>query len=502
MSDLRYVWCAVAAVAALAEGAVPPSRAETPTPAPAGAITPSDAVRLALSTDPSHAAALAARARAAAAHAAARARFSPLLSAGLDYTRSTTASLSQQGVLLGDADLVTGRAGVSHQLVHGTALSAELALRVDQRAFVSPILNAPLRIGPGYGVTLRVMALQPLLRGQGEALGRVPEATAAAADDAASRAAVRAASELARATLTAHAELALAERAVTLRAEALAVAARAADEARLRVEAGDLGPPDALPLEAERAASEEALVTAETARVERQLALARLIGWPLGATEALTAAGPPLDGLAPLPVEAIVEAARANADVLAERQAAVRQAELALVTAEDRLRVRLDATAWVEAAGLGDRDPLAALGMWGGLQAVSAFVGLAVELPADRTQLLEEVAAARHALEETRQRQLAEERSLEAEARAIAARWDGAWRRRAQAERTLAAAEAAADAFAARRVAGAATTLGWLQMTREAHAARLRVEALAVETLAAALAARHAMGTLLDAQVP
>jgi outer membrane protein TolC len=500
MSESKALSLAIAAVTALAAFAASEKIRAEPARGPSvGAITPAEAVRLALSGDPSHAAVLAAKARAVAAHASARARLTPLFSAGLDYTRATSPSLGQRGVLVGEANLVTGRAGLSHQFVHGTAVSAELALRIDERAFVSPILNAPLRIGPGYGVSLRVMAVQPLLRGRGEALGRLPEASSAVSADAATRIATRAASELARASLTAHAELALAERALTLRVEAVAIATRAVDEARLRVAAGDLAPPDALPLEAERAAAEEALVTAETALAERQLALGRLIGWPLGATDALRATPLSEDVTEPPPPEVLVAAALANAGTLAERDAAVRQAELAVVTAEDRLRMRLDATAWVEAAGLGDKDPAAALGMWGGLQAVSAFVGLALELPTSRTQLLEDVAAARHAREEALQRRVAEVRAIESEARAIAARWAGALRRRGLAARTLAAAEAAADAWATRREAGAATTLGWLQMTREAHAARLRVVSLSVETRAAELAACHAMGTLLDA---
>jgi outer membrane protein TolC len=473
--------------------------AATPPGLPAARpVSARDAVALVLAHDPALAAARAAEARARASRLASRARFTPLLSAGLDYSRATTTSLAQQGVLLGDADLATARGGFSWLLPAGTTLSAELGLRLEQRAFVSPILNSPLRIGPGYGVSLRVGAVQPLLRGLGETLGRLPEASAGVAVDAASRMTLRAASERVREVLGAHAELWLAGRTVALRTEARAVAKQARDEARLRAEAGDLGAPEVLPLEAELASAEEACVLAEAERVERQIALARLLGLSLSEAGTLEAEAPATSLGEPDSVDALVEASLANAATRAERDAAVSQAELSLVAARDRLRPRVDAAAWVEAAGLGDKDPLAALGMWGQLRATSAFIGLSLELPADRTSLESEVAAARHALSEAAHLREAETRRIEAETRALAARWQSAVTRRGLAERTAAAALAAADAFATRREAGAVTTLVWLQMTREAHAAALRVASLTVEALQAALSAHHAAGTLLS----
>jgi outer membrane protein TolC len=466
---------------------------------PARPLEASEAVDLVLARDPLHAAARAARDRAGASLAATRARFVPLLSAGIDYTRTTTTSLAQSGVLLGDADLATARAGLSWQLPQGTALSAELGLRVEQRAFVSPLLNAPLRIGPGYGVTLRVGAVQPLLRGLGETIGRLPEANAAVALDATTRAALRTASERVREALAAFAELWLAERTVTLRAAACAVARQARDEAQVRVEAGDLAPPEALPLVAELANAEEARTGAEADRLQRQLALARLLGVPFEGAQALSVAALPPLGEAPLSAESLVAAARENAVTLAERDAAVASAALGLTAARDRLRPRLDASAWVEASGLGDKDPLAALGMWGTLGATSAYVSLSGELPSDRTQLLREVEAAEHATREAVALRDAERLRIEAEARAIAARWEAAIHRATFARTTADAARAAAEAFAARRDAGAVTTLVWLQMTREAQAAALRVDALKVEALTAALAAYHAAGRLLEA---
>jgi outer membrane protein TolC len=492
MSDARThaVACLLATLAGLA-----PSSATAEEPPPRTAL---DAARYALERDPAHQAVLAGKARSEARLAGARARFVPTLTAGLDYSRATTTSLGQQGVLLGDADLVTARAGVAHRFPWGTSIAADLGVRVDQRAFVSPILNAPLRIGPGYALSLRVTAIQPLLRGLGEDLGRLPEAEARVAADAAGHAVAQAASERVRDALTAFGELQLARATIAVREEALAVARKARDEARLQVEVGALGPPDALPLEAEVAAAEEALVAAQVDVTRRELALARVIGWPLEAASRLVPDGPPTRPREAPDVEALVAAARANAVTLAEREAGLARAELALVAARDRLRLRLDATTWIEAAGLGDRDPVDALGMWGGLEAVSAFVGLELELPTDRTSLLQEVAALGHARDEARLLRDAEARRVEAEVRAAVETWRGALWRQALAARTADASEQAAAALAQRLAAGATTTLAWLGLVREAHAARLRVEALGVEARAAELAALHLSGELLD----
>ncbi len=463
----------------------------------AGQLAPGRALELAFGLNPSYQAVLTSARRAAVVRAGEAGRFTPTLTAGLDYQRATTTSLNQQGVLQGASDSVNGQVGINRAFPWGMSVAADLSMSIDRREFVSPIVNDPIEIGPGYGINLRVTVVQSLMRGFGEDIGLAQQELAEIAADAAALATRRAASELARDTLNAYWELWYARRAVAIQQEALVVARRNRDDAMARVRAGDAGELTLVTIDTDIANLEEALLAAQSDVRRRRVALGRLIGWPAGGIDALEAAAePPPPSPAP-PRDAMVSAAAANTPELAELRAAQARAEVELRLASDRSRPRLDATAWLALNGLGDKDPLAALSMWAGFEAVTFFVGLDFELPIDRTFLESEAGARRLALEETRQQLERQRQQLEATALDLQENWSIASERLAFARRTVELAERAVTAQKLRLDAGAGTIVEYLLAEQEARRARLRVERLTADVAVAATAGRHVMGTLL-----
>lgn len=493
------------AAAALSLGLGTPAGAtpsgEEPVPgvplAAASALDPSATVRLALELNPSYQAALTSAQRMRLLLEAESARYTPTLTAGLDYTRATTTSLSRDGVLRGTSDSVNGTVGLSNRFDFGLLLSAELSLSGDQRQVVSPIINEPIRTGPGYGVNLRVSATQPLLRGLGRDIGLAAQRSARANADAATLAERRAASALARDAVAAWAELWYAERAVAIQRAAREVAERALSDASARVKAGDLAELGLLPLQTDLATIDEAILGADGDLRRRRIALGRLIGWPASAARAVGAA-PTLPPPPPLVErDALLALAAANAPELAELRAAVQRADIETGLANDRATPRLDATAWLNVGGLGDKDPLDAFAMWAGLEAVTFFIGLDFELPVDRTQLRSEAGARRLAAAEARQQLAQAEQTTLATAADLHEAWTVAEGRLVLARKTAEVAERSAVAQKARLDAGAGTVLEWLSAEQEARRARLRVERLAADVVSAAASALHIAGELL-----
>ncbi len=463
----------------------------------AGALGPADAVRLALELNPSYQAALTSAQRLRLLLEAESARYTPTLTAGLDYTRATTTSLSRDGVLRGTSDSVNGVVGLSNRFDFGLLLSAELSLSGDQRQVVSPIINEPIRTGPGYGVNLRVSATQPLLRGLGRDIGLASARIARINADAAGLSERRAASALTRDTVIAWAELWYAERALAIQRAAREVAERALTDAGARVKAGDLAELGLLPLETDLATIDEAILAADGDLRRRRIALGRLIGWPTSAAGAVGAA-PDLPAAPALPPrEELLAFAAANAPELAELRAAVARADIEAGLAKDRATPRLDATAWLNVGGLGDKDPLDAFAMWAGLEAVTFFIGLDFELPVDRTQLRSEAGARRLAAAEARQQLAQAEQTTLSSAADLHEAWTVAEGRLALARKTADVAARSAEAQKVRLDTGVGTVLEWLSAEQEARRARLRVERLAADVIAAAASALHTAGELL-----
>lgn len=461
-------------------------------------LLPGQALELAFGLNPSYQAILTNARRAALVLRGEDGRFGPTFTAGIDYARATSTSLSQQqGVLRGESDSVNGQVGINQRFPWGMSVAADLSLVVDRREVVSPIIREPISTGPGYGINLRVVVVQSLMRGFGDEIGLAQEELAELNVETVNLGEKRAASELARDTLNAYWELWYARKAVTLQSEALAVTERNFNEARERVRAGEIAEQSILPIETDLANLAESLLAAQSDVRRRQTALARFIGWPASSMGELAAAIAPPAPVPPPDRAEILALAAKNTPEVADLRAAAARADIESRLAADRARPRLDATAWMSLNGLGDRDPGAALAMWAGFEAVTVFVGLDYELPLDRTFLDSEAGARRLVAEEARQQLARQEQLLAASAVDAHESWSVATERVGFARRTADIAARSAAAQKTRLDAGAATVLEWLTAEQQARNALLRVERLTADVAIAATTAQHIMGTLL-----
>jgi len=455
-------------------------------------------VDLALGLNPSYQAVLIAAQRARVVLDGEDERYTPTLRAGLDYTHGTSTSLNQSGVLRGSNDSVNGSIGVSQKFAWGMSIAADLSLSVDQRQVVSPLINQSITVGPGYGINLRVTAVQPLLRGLGEDIGRATQRAAKINLTAAQLGERRSASDLARESLTAWTELWYAQEALGIQEAALELARRSLTVATQRVKAGQSGELELLPIETDIAGQEEALVAARAELRRRQIAIARSVGWPSSASSKIVATAP-LPAVPPLPsADETLERVENNTPELAELSASLERAEIDAGLTRNRAEPRLDATAWLNVGGLGNRAPLDALSMWAGLEAVTIFIGLDFEIPINTTLLNSEAGASRLAVKAARLQRERQQQVLEASSLELLETWRVAEERLGLVEHTAELAERSAVAQKVRFEAGAGTVLEWLSATQESRRAQLRVERVKADRVNAALAVLHLSGALLD----
>jgi len=460
-------------------------------------VTERDALALALEHSPSLAAAAIELRRARLAVEGQDARYRPSLSANLGYTRSRNPGLNQRGVSIGDGHGVAMGVGIHQTMPWGTLLGAQLDLSGDVRNFVAPNVPDPIAIGPGYGVSLRLYASQPLLRGFGREFGEADLRAARVGRTAAELAQERTASEAARDVVSAFWELWYAQAAVAIQRQSLEVAERQLDEARMRVEVGALAPLEVLPLETEVAQVREALVATEADVRRRQVALARLVGTPLAGRLEAAPEAPGLPGVIP-DDGALVGLVVDHAYELDELAAAVEQARIQAQVTEELARPRLDASTWFTVAGLGNRNVGDTFSMFGQFQAVSLFVGLELELPLDRTLVESDVARGRLSVDAAR------ERLRDANDRVTAAAVDAAEAVRAArsrlalSETTAGLAARSAEGQRARFEAGAITATDWIIAEQQRRQAELRVARASADLVVADVALQHLTGALLD----
>lgn len=477
----------------------PPAPGDAPVAptAPMGALTAAGAVQAATEHSPSLAAAMLEAKRAALLLRAEESRYTPTFTAGLDYTHTANPTITTSGVLVGASDVVTAGAGIVQQFPWGTSVAAQLTLNRSSSEYVSPQFPSPISIGPAYGVVLRLSATQPLLRG----LGREQwEAALRAAEVSARRA--RSASELAgsaiaRDVMSAYWELWYAEQSVLIQRAARETAERQLSEARAKVDAGAMAPFAALPLESSLAAIEEQLVLAESNVRTARVALARLIGEDVRDGEIATAAGTPSTEDLPVTLDDAIDEAKENAPELVDLRAAVEQAKLQVIVATEAEDPRLDASAFVQVQGLGNKRVDDAFSQFGQFAAVSAGVGLSLELPLDPTLLADTSSAARVAVDSAKAN-LANAEELVAERAATFYEAANAARARVGlAQRTAEIAKRSAEGQLASFQAGASTALEVTAAQQDQREAELRVRRAKVDYEKALINILHLTGRLI-----
>ncbi|MCB9735482.1 MAG: TolC family protein [Deltaproteobacteria bacterium] len=478
-----------------------PGEAPVAPSAPVGALTASGAVTAATQHSPSLAAAMLEAKRASILLAAERARYAPTLTASIDYTHNANPSLNSAGVSVGSSDVVSAGAGITQQFAWGTSIAAELSLNRSSSEYVSPQFPEPVSLGPGYGVSLRVSAIQPLLRGLGrdqwEAALRSAEVSAKRAKSASELAG----SEIARQVMSAYWELWYAEQSVLIQRAARETAERQLAEARAKVDAGAMAPFAALPLESSLAAIEEQLVAAESSVRTTRVSLGRLVGGDVTGGDLATAAQAPSTADLPVSLEQAIAEAKENAPDLVDLRAAVEQARLQVVVAVEATRPRLDASAFVQVQGLGNDAVDDAFSQFGQFEAVSAGVGLAFELPLDPDLLAETASAARVAVDSAKASLANAEELIAAQAATYYETARAARARVDLAQRTAEIAKRTAEGQLASFQAGASTALEVTTAQQDQREAELRVLRAKVDYEQALLNILHLTGRLLDTLV-
>ena len=493
MSDL-FPTRTLLAMAALALVSVP-ARAEAP-PA-GGALTPAAAVQRALEHSPTLRAAVLDAKRAAVDLDGEQSRYLPALTAKLDYSHTGRPNLNTSGVTVSDSDAVTGTLGVAQQFAWGTSVAAQLSLSGTVSGYFQPGFTEALTLGPGYGLNLNLSVNQPLLRGNGRLQWEAAERQAEIARDAARTAEEEAASSEVQAVLTAYWNLWYAQEAVRIQEQALATTRRQLADTDARVTAGARAKFDLLPLRTQVASLEEALVTARSTMATRRVALARLLGEPLGATGLAAAASAPPELVSAPDASAVVTTAQARAYALADLRANIEQARVSAAVAAENARVKLDAGAWVTVAGLGNERVDDALEQFGTFAAVSGGVSLALELPTDRTLVESEAATARLTVESARARLQAAEEQLAQQATELVESVTAAQARATFAKETAALAAETVAGQRDRFQSGVGTATELILAEQEQREAELRIAKARIDVETARLALAHLTGSLL-----
>ena len=385
-----------------------------------------EAVQRAVAQDPTLRAAMLDLEVSAQAVRAQQGRYRPLLL--LDATASTDTSpslLAAGGTIRSTQRALVLGAEVSQTFSVGTRLD----LRVENRTTTSEgsFGGVSGSLGPGYGLSVRFGVVQPLLRGFGDSVGEAALRAALLARESSARARDATASGSLSGVLQAYWELWYAQKALGIEREARGLVVRQREDAQKREAAGAVAPVDLLANETRLAELDQSVLAAEIGVRQRAVELRRALGEaaPQGDFD-VSGAVPPAIG-SPGDGAATLAAAQEAAYVIAQQQLDLARAEDALRTAGEATRSRLDLAAWVQAQGLGNDtvDPM--FTQLGGLDNVSANVGLVFELPLSGDQHAAErkgaelaLTAARARLDAVRQ-QIAAQTATELESLTLAA---------------------------------------------------------------------------------
>jgi outer membrane protein TolC len=303
-------------------------------------------------------------------------RYAAVLTSSLDAQHSAQPTRTGDGVTAMAQSAVQASVGVADTYSTGAVLSAEL------QAGWSQTPGEAVQDG-SMGLDLLFRASQPLLRGAGSEVMLSSLHSAELSLEYETIAQRRTASAVARDVLLGYWGLWYAERELQIQEQALALSEAELQEAEQRVALDASPASELIALKMELASGREQLSTAQGAVLQRSVELSVLLGRPAqreplstDGEEPAVAPMPSLEALQQRALEASLELQGMRLEVDSLRI----QEELAL----DDEQLRLDAMAWVQLSGMGD-PVLSAFGQLGSLGAVSAFVGLELELPFDNS---------------------------------------------------------------------------------------------------------------------
>jgi outer membrane protein TolC len=352
-------------------------------PARAQTLSADDAVRQAARNNPGLRAALHDLAAAGHGVEAEEGALYPTLFAGVQGQVAERISGSSRGVSRNVNRSVGGNAGVRYTSPIGTQIEVGVEPNVSwQTTNVSAASTDSVTIGPSYSGEIYAHARQPLLQGAGTdgVLAPLRQAEWRQTQGEADR--DDASSKLVLDVLDAYWELWFAQQSVAVQEEALALGTEQLAETKLRVDVLGTAPrTDLLRFAGELASIREALSQARTTRASNAIELGRLLGVTPARAQALTAAGAPPDaGASPL-LEPLTQRALAGSSELRALEAQLAAARDRVDAAADDDQPKLDLLAQVSMGGLWLDDGLSGLALPGGRPALTALVGLELEIP-------------------------------------------------------------------------------------------------------------------------
>lgn len=354
-----------------------------------------------------------------------------------------------------------------------------------------------LTLGPQYTAQAYLSARQPLARGAGSDGQLAPLRQAEAAARGAESRRVASASQTALDVLSAYWELWYADRALQVQEQALAVAERLVNDAKVRATTLGTGSAvDVLQFTTQAASIADSLSQARADRSAWAFELGRVLGMAPGDAASLDAAGDPPD-FGPVPsLDALTAAVTRDSPALAALRSDLERAEVRLRAARNAAKPRVDLFATANVGTLWEAGSSFSVG--GGRPTWGVLGGVEIDLPLGSGRFSADAASAQADLDAAQARYRAEVDAARARVSSLAVSAGAAAEQVQLTAQAASAARQLAEAERQRLNLGTTTSRDVVsaeQTSREAELRRLRA---VVSQAAAHLELEHTAGTLLD----
>ncbi len=394
-----------------------------------------------------------------------------------------------------DSEGVSGNAAVRYTTDVGTDLEVGVESGIDWRNAATGVGA----LGPLYSAGVYASARQPLARGAGTDAVLASIESARASATSADKSRELAASQLTLDVLRAYWELWYAKQATGVQEQALTVAKRQLDDAKIKAEQIGTGTRfDVLSFAQSAAQIRDALSQARANERSRAIELGRLLGIPPEQAMKLEAVGaPPGPTGAPSAEELKAMFAERSAELAALR-ADIAVAETRVASAKNADAPRIDAFGTLSMGLLWADDTLPGLSLPGSRPAFSVIGGLDFELPLGDGRTTGDLARARAQLEAAKARYQARLDAISAEVGTLLVGLDAANEQVEVSAETAKISADLADAERQRFVIGTNASTDVVKAEQTARESELRKLRAIVDRATTRFELEHAAGTLID----
>jgi outer membrane protein TolC len=403
----------------------------------------------------------------------------------------------------GDSEALSGSAAVKYTTDIGTDLEVGVESDINWRNGLgtggttgSTVTGS---VGPVYGTSAYVSARQPLLRGAGTDAQLASIELARDSQTSAEKSRDSAASQNALDVLTAYWELWYAKRATKVQEDALAVAKKQLDDAKIKAEQIGTGSRfDVLSFAQSAASIQDSLSQARATERTRAIALGQLLGMPPEQALGLEPAGDPPDLSGSIPADKLKAAFLERSPELAALRSDIEAAETRVASAKNADKPKLDAFATVSMGLLWQNDDLPGLSLPGSRPAFSVLGGLDLELPLGDGRTTGDLARARAQLEAAKARYQAKVDAIAADVGSLQVGLDAANDQVALSAESAKISQDLADAERQRFLIGTNASTDVVKAEQTAREAQLRQLRAVVDRVTNRFQLENAAGTLLD----